>query len=89
MTSDRKFVEEVKIERRFVGRAHRGANSFGHRIREYRVLEGLTLSELASRVGVTKSYIWEIENGRVSPSAETVWRMAVVLDVTMEELMDG
>lgn len=49
----------------------REAYSFcaGQIIRDARVQEGLTQSELAERVGAKKSYISRIERGGVEPSA--------------------
>ena len=41
----------------------------GQIVHEARKKEGVTQSELANRVGTSKSYISRIENGNVEPSA--------------------
>lgn len=63
----------------------------GERLQELRTRENqtLTLDELAKKVGSTKSYVWELENKPgIRPSAETVYKLAKALEVTVEELMD-
>ncbi len=52
--------------------------------------KAITLEELAKKIGSTKSYIWELENKPgIRPSAETVYKLAKALEVTVEELMDN
>lgn len=59
------------------------------KIRELRTSRGLSLDQLASNVGSTKSYIWELEKKPgIKPSAELVSKLAQALDVTMDSLMD-
>ena len=49
---------------------------------------GFTLEQLAEKSGCTKSYIWEIENKpTIRPSADLVYRLAAVLNTTMEHLI--
>lgn len=49
----------------------------------------MTLEELAKKIGSTKSYVWELENKPgIRPSAETAYKLAKALGVTVEELMD-
>lgn len=63
----------------------------GGRIRCFREQAGLSLSELASRAGVSKSYIWALENGespeRRRPSGKSLFRIASALGVTLSELL--
>lgn len=64
-------------------------SSLGRKIKELRKQRGLTLEELASETGSSKSYIWELENKPVAkPSAEKVGRIASVFGVTPEFLLD-
>ena len=61
---------------------------FGNRIRELRKNKGLTLEALAEKIGSTKSYVWELENKpNIRPSATKVYKIAVVLETTVEDLM--
>ena len=64
-------------------------SGLGGKIRDLRKQKGLTLDELAQRTDSSKSYIWELENKPVArPSAEKIARIAAVLDVTPEYLLD-
>lgn len=62
----------------------------GSRIRRFREQAGLSLSELASRAGVSKGYIWALENEespeRRRPSGNSLFRIAGALGVTASEL---
>lgn len=65
------------------------ASSLGQKIRALRKEKGLTLEELAARIGAGKSYLWELENkGVENPSAERLTKIAEVLGVTPEFLLD-
>jgi transcriptional regulator with XRE-family HTH domain len=54
----------------------------GKRIAELREKRGLTLSQLAKLVGMSKSALWAIEQGKVSPTISTLWKIANALGVT-------
>ena len=62
----------------------------GHRIhcRLDELLEerGMTLTELAERVGVTRQTVIAIEQGRYSPSLEMAFRIAHALGVPLDEV---
>ena len=63
---------------------------FGTRLQTMRKSKKLTLEELATRVGTTKSYIWELENKpNIQPSAALVTKLANELNCTVEHLMEG
>jgi len=63
--------------------------TLGQRIQDLRTQQGLTLEQLAKEIGSTKSYVWELENKpTIRPSAETVYKLATALQVTIEELLD-
>ena len=60
----------------------------GETISNYRQLRGLTLPQLATRAGVSKAFLWEIESGNSKrPGAETLWKIAEALGVTIADLM--
>ena len=63
--------------------------SVGDRIRRFRNERGLNLSRLAEQAGVSKGYLWALENdpGARRPSAETLFAVAKALGVTMADLM--
>jgi transcriptional regulator with XRE-family HTH domain len=57
-------------------------------LRRERERLGLTLTELARRAGVAKSTLSQLESGAGNPSVETLWALAVVLDVPFSRLVD-
>lgn len=65
----------------------------GDRIRKFRNEKDLTLSQLADRARVSKSYLSALENSDTSmhaarrPSAETLYAIAQALGVTMADLL--
>jgi len=66
------------------------ANSLGNKIRQLRKANGLTLDQLATMSGSSKSYIWELENKNPPrPSAEKLSKIAEQLGTTIEFLLDA
>jgi transcriptional regulator with XRE-family HTH domain len=63
--------------------------SVGDQIRRFREERGLNLSQLAERSGVSKGYLWALENEPSArrPSAETLYAVARALGVTIADLM--
>jgi transcriptional regulator with XRE-family HTH domain len=59
----------------------------GERLRAARARRGLSLRELAGRLGVSPSLISQIETGRANPSVSTLYAIAGELDVSLDELM--
>jgi len=61
----------------------------GEKVKLLRMDMGLTLDKLAKFASVSKSYIWDIENGKVPrPSAENVFAIANALMVDTEFLIN-
>jgi transcriptional regulator with XRE-family HTH domain len=61
--------------------------SFGQRLKELRNREGLTLRELASRVGSNYAYLSQIEAGLGKPSEELARKLARLFQVDEEEFV--
>lgn len=64
--------------------------SLAERIRTLRTEAGLSLEELATKAGVSKTYLWELEKdeaGAKKPSADVLLRLANALSTTMAELL--
>ena len=60
----------------------------GGNVKKKRELRGFSLSELAERAGVSKAFLWEIEQGNSKrPGAEILFKIATALDVTLADLM--
>lgn len=58
----------------------------GSRLREERERLGLSLRELARRVGVSPSLVSQIELDRVNPSVSTLYALVTELGLTMSEV---
>lgn len=56
-------------------------------LRRRRVLEGLTQSQLARRIGVSQAAVQSWEAGRFDPSPRHIKRLAKALAVTTDELI--
>ena len=64
-------------------------NELGGKIQKLRKDKELTLDQLATLTGSSKSYIWEIENKNPPrPSAEKIARIAQHLEVEIDYLLD-
>jgi predicted transcriptional regulator/DNA-binding XRE family transcriptional regulator len=61
--------------------------TFGQRLRHVRRARGLTLTELADRVGRAPSVLSLIENGRREPKLSLIEQLATALSVPMTELL--
>ena len=58
----------------------------GGRLREERERRGISLRELARRVGVSPSLVSQIELDRVNPSVSTLWTIVTELGMTMSDV---
>ena len=59
---------------------------FSNRIKEFRGEMGLSQSELASAVGVSRNTISSIETGQYSPTAKLAYSLCLVLNKSFEEV---
>lgn len=62
---------------------------FGLKLKHLRLKRELSLKELASNVGLSPSYLNEIERGKKHPKPEKVERLAEALGVTYNELVSS
>ena len=60
---------------------------FGKRVRELRKERGLSQVELATKVGIDRSYMGFLERGERNPSLEVIAKIAEALNVTPDELL--
>ena len=77
--------EAASSERR--GRHEPGYREMGDRLRAERRAHGLSLRELADRLGVSPSLISQVETGRAQPSVSTLYAIAAELGVSLDELL--
>jgi transcriptional regulator with XRE-family HTH domain len=60
----------------------------GPRLRDQRKALGISLREIARRIGVSASLVSQIERDKVNPSVSTLWALARELGLNMGELFD-
>lgn len=65
------------------------STGIGDQIRRFREERSLSLSQLAINAGISKGYLWNLENDQEArrPSADTLYSIAKALGVTMSDLM--
>ncbi len=59
----------------------------GKNVKLYRRLQGMTLDQLASKIGIKKSYLSLIENGKKNISVEKLDQLAKALNISIEKLV--
>lgn len=64
-------------------------HAFGKRVRSLRTESGFSLRKFALTIGVDKSFLVDIEYGRVSPTLDTIERIASGLDMDLASLFWG
>ncbi|WP_437230192.1 helix-turn-helix domain-containing protein [Planctomicrobium sp. SH661] len=65
--------------------------SLAENLRKFREEKKLSLDDVASRAGISKAYLWELERdteGTKKPSAAVLMRIASALSRTLAELLD-
>jgi transcriptional regulator with XRE-family HTH domain len=60
---------------------------FGARVRELRTSKKVSQTILATLLGVTKTQISDIENGKTTTSIERLWQLADYFDVSIDYLV--
>jgi transcriptional regulator with XRE-family HTH domain len=76
-------------------RTHRDSNMdwvaerIGPRIRARRLELGMSMRELARRLGVSPSFVSRLENGRCPPSVSTLCALTSVLGISASQLLDS
>ena len=63
--------------------------SFGIFIKKHRVAKKMTQEELAIALGVTKKFVCYFESGRTFPSQENIFKLATILDMSLDEFVFG
>lgn len=63
--------------------------AIGERIKQLRVRANLTQTELAEKVGLTYIQIGRYETGKSNPSSDVLQKLAAVLEISADFLMNG
>lgn len=61
--------------------------TLGQNLQSLRLAQGLSLSQLAANAGIAKSNLSRIEQGEGNPTIETIWRLAMQLNVPFSDLV--
>ncbi|MBB3230934.1 helix-turn-helix domain-containing protein [Halomonas stenophila] len=61
--------------------------TLGQHLQRLRQKKGLSLSQLASAAGIAKSNLSRLEQGNGNPTLDTIWRLAVQLNVPFGTLV--
>lgn len=59
------------------------------RIKARRLDQRLTIEDVAAQAGLTRSWLSKVENFRVTPSLPALGKIAIALDVSVSDLLDG
>ena len=63
------------------------AKKLGENLKKIRMTKNITQTELAETLGVDKSFISNIENGKANPTLSTIAGLAKVIKVSTNELL--
>lgn len=63
------------------------AKKLGNNLKEIRTRKNITQTELAKTLGVDKSFLSNIENGKTNPTLSTISSLAQALEVSTNELL--
>ena len=63
--------------------------NIGVRLKELRMLRGMSLRNLAKKVGVSASFISQVEQNKCQPSLNTLQKISEALDVTTSYLLES
>src|SRR5918995_4567642 len=64
------------------------AENLGGRLRQARLQANLSLREVARQLGVSASFVSQLENGKSQPSVATLYSLARLLGVSIDELFE-
>lgn len=68
----------------------RRAGTFAERVKQVRLLRGMTARGVDAAAGIAPGHTWQIEKGnRTNPEARTVMGLARALGVTVDWLLTG
>ena len=59
----------------------------GNKIKTERKRQKITLEKLSEQIGISRNFLWEIEAGRKAPALNTLYNIAVTLNVSIDYLM--
>ncbi len=66
---------------------HDDAKKLGANLKRIRLNKGIKQTEIAKTLGVDRSFVSNIENGKTNPTLSTIASLAKVLEVSTNELL--
>lgn len=78
------FLESLRVSTR----ARAPQKAFGSRIKEFRLLAGMTQEDLAKRCDLFRTYMSRIETGQANPTLTMIHALASSLSVTPRALFE-
>ena len=59
----------------------------GKNLKRIRTEKGITQGDIVRNLGVSRSFVSNIENGKTNPTLSTISKIAKALDVSSDELL--
>jgi transcriptional regulator with XRE-family HTH domain len=63
------------------------AQKLGDNLKKIRTKKGITQIEISKKLGVNRSFVSNLENGKTNPTLATITKLAQVLGVSTNELL--
>ena len=63
------------------------SKNLGKRIKEFRQLKHMTGDKFSEMVGISPTFLWDLENGNKKPSVNTLVKIANVLECSLDSLL--
>ena len=89
LTESSQTSSETSPAMRAQGQVGMGLVELAQRIKQLRMDKRLTIEQLATQTGLTRSWLSKVENFRVTPSLPALFKIAANLGVRLSELVDG
>ncbi len=66
---------------------YKESTKFGKNLKRIRTEKGITQGDIVRSIGISRSSVSNIENGRTNPTLATIAKLAKALSVPIEELI--
>ena len=66
---------------------HSESAKLGKNLKRIRTKKGMTQGDIVRTLGVSRSFVSNIENGKTNPTLATIAKLAKALGVSVEELI--
>ena len=64
------------------------AQKLGQNLKRIRIEKGISQGDIVRKLGMPKSFVSNIENGKTNPTLATIAKLAKALGVKIEELIE-